>query len=86
MEILFFASIVGYFAATVLQTMGVTLRKTVLCRAAHIVFLISFALRIGSATFSYASFAIVGSLGVHISYSSKRAMLKPKIVLSGQII
>ena len=47
MEILFFASIVGYFAATVLQAAGVTLRKDVLCRVARIIFALSFALHTG---------------------------------------
>ena len=47
MEILFFAAIVGYFAATVLQAMGVTLRKDALCRAARIIFAVSFALHTG---------------------------------------
>ena len=47
MEILFFAAIVGYFAATVLQAAGVTLRKDALCRAARIIFALSFALHTG---------------------------------------
>ena len=47
MEILFFASIVGYFAATVLQAAGVTLRKDALCRVARIIFALSFVLHTG---------------------------------------
>ena len=47
MEILFFATIVGYFAATVLQVVGVTLRKDALCRVARIIFTASFALHTG---------------------------------------
>ena len=44
MEILFFAAIVGYFAATVLQAVGAMLRKTALCRTARIIFAVSFGL------------------------------------------
>ena len=47
MEILFFASIVGYFAATVLQDAGMTLREDALCRVARIIFALSFALHTG---------------------------------------
>ena len=44
MEILFFATVVGYFAATMLQAAGVTLKRTALCRIARLVFLVSFVL------------------------------------------
>jgi len=44
MEFLFFASIIGYFAATMLEAAGVALRRDKLCRIARIAFIIGFGL------------------------------------------
>ena len=44
MDILFFAAVVGYFAATMMQAVGVALRKDMLCRIGRILFIISFAI------------------------------------------
>ena len=44
MEMLFFAAVVAYFAATMLQSAGAMLGKEKLCKAAHGVFAAGFAL------------------------------------------
>ena len=44
MEILFFAAIIIYFAATMLQAAGVAFKKEKLCKAAYWAFAAAFAL------------------------------------------